>query len=62
MALNLDQKKAVVAEVSAVAANAYSAIAAEYLGLTVTDMTELRAKAREENVYLRVVKNTLSRI
>ena len=61
MALNLDQKKAVVAEVSAVAANAYSAIAAEYLGLSVTDMTELRAKAREENVYLRVVKNTLAR-
>ena len=61
MALNLDQKKAVVAEVSAVAANAHSAIAAEYLGLSVTDMTELRAKAREENVYLRVVKNTLAR-
>ncbi len=61
MALNLDQKKAVVAEVAAVAAEAHSAIAAEYLGLTVTDMTELRVKAREQNVYLRVVKNTLAR-
>lgn len=61
MALNLDQKKAVVAEIAAVAANAYSAIAAEYLGLSVTDMTALRAKAREQNVYLRVVKNTLAR-
>lgn len=61
MALNLDQKKAVVAEVAVVAANAFSAIAAEYAGLSVTDMTELRAKAREQNVYLRVVKNTLAR-
>jgi large subunit ribosomal protein L10 len=61
VALNLEQKKAVVAEVAAVAADAHSAIAAEYLGLTVTDMTELRAKAREQNVYLRVVKNTLAR-
>ena len=61
MALNLDQKKVVVAEVSAVAANAHSAIAAEYIGLTVEAMTELRVKAREQNVYLRVVKNTLAR-
>ncbi len=61
MALNLDQKKAVVAEVADVAANAHSAIAAEYIGLTVEDMTALRVKAREENVYLRVVKNTLAR-
>ncbi len=61
MALNLEQKKAVVAEVAAVAAEAHSAIAAEYLGLTVADMTELRAKAREQGVYLRVVKNTLAR-
>lgn len=61
MALNLDQKKAVVAEVAEVAANAHSAIAAEYIGLTVEDMTALRVKAREENVYLRVVKNTLAR-
>ena len=61
MALNLDQKKAVVAEVAEVAANAHSAVAAEYIGLTVEDMTALRVKAREENVYLRVVKNTLAR-
>lgn len=61
MALNLDQKKAVVAEVAEIAATAYSAIAAEYSGLTVTDMTELRVKAREARVYLRVVKNTLAR-
>ena len=61
MALNLDQKKAVVAEVAEVAANAHSAIAAEYIGLTVEDMTTLRVKARESNVYLRVVKNTLAR-
>ena len=61
MALNLSQKKAVVAEVAEVAAEAHSAIAAEYIGLTVEDMTALRVKAREQNVYLRVVKNTLAR-
>lgn len=61
MALSLEQKKAVVSEVSEVAANAYSAIAAEYLGLSVGDMTALRAKARESSVYVRVVKNTLAK-
>jgi large subunit ribosomal protein L10 len=61
VALSLDQKKAVVAEVAKVAANAHSAIAAEYIGLTVEAMTALRVKARENNVYLRVVKNTLAR-
>ena len=61
MALNLDQKKTVVAEVAEVAANAHSAIAAEYIGLSVEDMTNLRVQARENNVYLRVVKNTLAR-
>jgi large subunit ribosomal protein L10 len=61
VALNLSQKKAVVAEVAEVAAAAHSAIAAEYIGLSVEDMTALRVKAREENVYLRVVKNTLAR-
>jgi large subunit ribosomal protein L10 len=59
--LSLEDKKAVVAEVSEVAANAYSAIAAEYIGLSVGDMTSLRAKARESSVYMRVVKNTLAR-
>lgn len=61
MALSLEQKKAVVSEVSEVAAKAHSAVAAEYIGLSVEDMTELRAKARESSVYLRVVKNTLAR-
>lgn len=61
MALRLEDKKAVVAEVSAVAAEAHSAVAAEYRGLTVGEMTELRAAARNGGVYLRVVKNTLAR-
>jgi large subunit ribosomal protein L10 len=61
VALSLEQKKAVVAEVSEVAANAHSAIAAEYIGLSVDAMTGLRAKARESAVYMRVVKNTLAR-
>lgn len=61
MPLNLEEKKAVVAEVAEVAGSAYSAIAAEYSGLTVGEMTELRAKARESGVYLRVVKNKLAR-
>jgi large subunit ribosomal protein L10 len=61
MALRLDDKKAMVAEVAAVAAKAQSVVAAEYRGLTVTQMTDLRAKARKSNVYLRVVKNTLAR-
>ncbi len=61
MALRLEQKKAIVAEVSEVAAKAHSAVVAEYRGLTVPEMTELRKKARESQVYLRVVKNTLAR-
>ena len=61
MPLNFEQKQAVVAEVAEVAASAYSAVAAEYRGLTVGEMTELRAKAREGGVYLRVVKNSLAR-
>ncbi|MES9870986.1 MAG: 50S ribosomal protein L10 [Sedimenticola sp.] len=61
MPLNFEQKKAVVAEVAEVASSAYSAVAAEYAGLTVEEMTELRAKARQSGVYLRVVKNTLAR-
>ncbi len=61
MALRLDGKKAIVEEVAEVAAKAYSAIAAEYSGLTVGEMTELRKAARESGVYLRVVKNTLTR-
>ena len=61
MALRLDDKKALVAEVAAVAATAQSVVAAEYRGLKVTQMTELRTKARKSGVYLRVVKNTLAR-
>ena len=61
MALNLEQKKAIVAEVAVVASGAYSAIAAEYRGMTVGQMTALRAEARKNGVYLRVVKNTLAR-
>ena len=61
MPLNLEDKKSIVAEVSAVAAEAHSAIAAEYRGLSVEEMTELRAKARNGGVYLRVVKNTLAK-
>lgn len=59
MALTLEQKKAVVAEVSEVAKSAHSAVAAEYRGITVEKMTEMRAKARSEGVYLKVAKNTL---
>ncbi|BBL69768.1 50S ribosomal protein L10 [Methylogaea oryzae] len=61
MALKLDDKKAVVAEVSEVAAKAYSAVAAEYSGLTVEQLTNLRKNARKSGVYLRVIKNTLAR-
>ncbi len=61
MALNLEQKKAIVSEVAEVADKAFSAIAAEYRGLTVDEMTDLRAQARNAGVYLRVVKNSLAR-
>jgi len=61
MALTLEQKKAVVAEVADAAANAHSAIAAEYRGLTVEEITELRVKARATGVILKVAKNTLVR-
>jgi large subunit ribosomal protein L10 len=61
MALNLEDKKAMVAEVAEVAATAQSVVAAEYRGLTVSQMTDLRAKARTQGVYMRVVKNTLAR-
>ncbi len=61
MSLNLDDKKTVVAEVSAEVADAQSIIVAEYRGLGVVDLTALRANARKSGVYLRVVKNTLVR-
>jgi large subunit ribosomal protein L10 len=59
MALNLDQKKEVVAELANVAASAHSLVVAEYAGLTVEQLTELRKKARQANVFLKVAKNTL---
>ena len=61
MSLNLEDKKAVVAEVSAQVANAQTIVVAEYRGIEVGDLTVLRAKAREAGVYLRVLKNTLAR-
>lgn len=61
MPLSLEGKKAVVEEVSAIASEAFSAVAAEYRGLTVEQMNDLRVKARERGVYLRVVRNTLAR-
>jgi large subunit ribosomal protein L10 len=61
MALNIEAKKALVAEVNSVASSAQSAVAAEYRGLTVSEMTELRASARNSGVYLKIVKNTLAR-
>lgn len=61
MSLNLSDKKAVVAEVSAKVANAQTIVVAEYRGIQVGHMTQLRAKARSEGVYLRVLKNTLAR-
>jgi large subunit ribosomal protein L10 len=60
MALNLSQKQEVVAELSAIAAKAHSLVAAEYAGVTVSQMTAMRKKARETGVYLKVVKNTLA--
>ena len=62
MALNIEEKRAVVAEVTEVAKSAYSAVAAEYHGLTVSDMTVLRVAARKDNVYLRVIRNTLAKL
>ena len=59
--LNLEEKKAIVAEVAEVAANAQSVIAAEYHGLTVEQMTTLRKESRNAGVYLRVVKNSLAK-
>jgi large subunit ribosomal protein L10 len=59
MALNLQQKKEVVAEMAGVAQKSLSLVAAEYAGITVEKLTGLRRKARETGVYIRVVKNSL---
>ena len=59
MALNLQQKKEVVAELASVTQKALSLVAAEYAGITVEKLTDLRRKARSSGVYIRVVKNSL---
>ena len=61
MGLNLEQKQAVVAEVAAQLAKAQAVIVAEYRGLDVARVTQLRSKARKSGLYLRVLKNTLAR-
>ena len=61
MALRLEDKQQIVAEVNEVASGALSAVVADYRGMTVDELTALRAKARETGVYLRVVRNTLAK-
>ena len=61
MSLNIEDKKAVVEEVAAEVAKAETIVVAEYRGIQVASMTKLRAKAREQGVFLRVLKNTLAR-
>lgn len=61
MALQLEQKRQIVAEVNEIAASALSAVVADYRGLTVAEMTEMRVKARASGVYVRVVRNTLAK-
>lgn len=61
MALGLEGKKAIVAEVQEAAKGAVSAVTADSRGVTVADMTELRKLARENGVWLKVVRNTLAR-
>lgn len=61
MALNIEDKKAIVAEVAAQVAKAQTIVIAEYRGITVGDLTQLRKNARDKGVYLRVLKNTLAR-
>ncbi len=61
MALKLDQKKEIVADINTAASDALSVVAADYRGLTSSEMTELRAKARKTNVKLKIVRNTLAR-
>lgn len=61
MGLNLEEKKAVVEEIAAQVAGAKGIVLAEFRGLEVGNMTELRRRARGSGVYLRVLKNTLAR-
>ena len=62
MAIGLDDKKAIIAEVNEAATSALSAVVANSRGVTVGDMTALRKQARENGVTLRVVRNTLAKI
>lgn len=61
MALRLEDKKAIVAEVNEAAGQALSAVLADYRGLTVEQITDVRKKARESGVYLKVIRNTLAK-
>ena len=61
MAQSVEAKQAIVTEVNSVAATAQSAVAAEYRGMTVAEMTKLRVAARKSGVYVKVVKNTLAK-
>lgn len=61
MALRLEQKQAIVAEMNEAASTALAAVLSDYRGLTVAEMTDLRAKARESGVYLKVIRNTLAK-
>nr|WP_238400862.1 50S ribosomal protein L10 [Alloalcanivorax marinus] len=59
--MNLEDKRAIVVSVNAAATEALSAVVADYRGLSVSEMTALRVKARETGVYLKVVRNTLAK-
>jgi large subunit ribosomal protein L10 len=59
--LNVQDKKAIVADVGAQLAGAQTVVLAEYRGIPVEQLTKLRASARDQGVYLRVLKNTLAR-
>jgi large subunit ribosomal protein L10 len=61
MALNLDGKKAVVAEVQEAAKSALSAVVVDARGVSVTDITNLRKEARDNGVWMKVVRNTLAK-
>jgi len=61
MALNLEDKKVIVSEVTEAVGNALSAVVADYRGTDVTALTSLRIKAREQGVYIRVVRNSLAK-
>jgi large subunit ribosomal protein L10 len=61
VALSLEEKKAIVADVAEIAASAHSAVAAEYTGISSNEMNELRSEARKGGVYLRIVKNSLAK-